>query len=196
MSGILEHLDPTTVLVIGDNVRDNVRLEPQFVASITGQGVLQPVTAARTPDGVEIGDGQRRTLAAREAKLPTIPVYVIEDETANANAATAERIALQIVANDHREALTDAQRANGINQMLLAGVTPSRVAKTLSMDRDPVTAAADVAQSATSQEAFQSGQLSLIEAAALREFEDDEHAIAALKAVAGTASFDHPNAWR
>jgi hypothetical protein len=30
MTGTLEHLDPTTVL-IGENVRDNVSLDPQFV---------------------------------------------------------------------------------------------------------------------------------------------------------------------
>ena len=40
-----------------------------------------------------------------------------------------KRIAHQIVTNDQRAALTDAQRANGINQMLLAGVSPARVAK-------------------------------------------------------------------
>jgi ParB family chromosome partitioning protein len=65
------------------------------------------------------------------------------------------------------------------------------VAKTLSVDRDTVSAAADVARSATALEALQSGQLSLTEAAALREFEDDERAVAALMTVAGTASFDH-----
>jgi hypothetical protein len=66
MSGTLEHLDPTT-LVIGDNVRDTVVLEPQFIASIGEHGVLQPVTAVRTDDGVEVRDGQRRTMAARDA---------------------------------------------------------------------------------------------------------------------------------
>ncbi len=72
MSGTLEHLDPTTVL-IGENVRDTVVLDPQFVASIAQHGVLQPVTAVRTDDGVEVRDGQRRTLAAREARLSQHP---------------------------------------------------------------------------------------------------------------------------
>ena len=49
MSGTLEHLDPTTLL-IGENVRDKAGLEPQFVASIGEHGVLQPVTAVRTDD--------------------------------------------------------------------------------------------------------------------------------------------------
>jgi ParB family chromosome partitioning protein len=190
MSGTLEHLDPST-LVIGDNVRDNVRLDPHFIASIVENGVLQPITAVRTDDGVEVRDGQRRTLAAREAGLTSIPVYVLDAAKANTKSATAERIAQQIVTNDHRESLTDAQRTKGINQMLLTGVSPARVAKTLSVDRDTVKAAADVAKSPTALVGLQSGQLSLTEAAALREFEGDERAVAALMAVAGTSSFDH-----
>jgi ParB family chromosome partitioning protein len=190
MSGTLEHLDPTD-LVIGDNVRDTVVVEPQFIASIGEHAVLQPVTAVRTDNGVEVRDGQRRTMAAREAGLTSIPVYVLDTAQANTKSATAQRIAQQIVANDHRVALTDAQRAKGINQMLLTGITPARVAKALSVDRDTVGAAADVAQSPTALDALQSGQMSLTEAAALREFEDDERAVKALMTVAGTAAFDH-----
>ena len=48
-----------------------------------------------------------------------------------------------------------------------------------------------MAKSPTALDALQSGQLSLTEAAALREFEDDPRAVEALVGVAGTASFDH-----
>src|SRR4051812_34739995 len=133
MSGTLEHLDPTTVL-IGENVRDTVELDPQFVASIAQHGVLQPITAVRTDGGVEVRDGQRRTLAAREARLSSIPVYVLATAQTPPTSAAAERITQQIVANDHRASLTDAQRAKGINQMLLAGVSPTRISKALSVD--------------------------------------------------------------
>ena len=126
MTGTLEHLDPATVLV-GDNVRDTAVLEPQFIASIAEHGVLQPVTAVRTDAGVEVRDGQRRTLAAREAGLTSIPVYVLDTAQTNTKSTTAERIAQQIVANDHREALTDAQRAKGIHQMLFDGRGPGHV---------------------------------------------------------------------
>ena len=108
MSGTLEHLDPTT-LVIGDNVRDIAGLDPQFLASIAEHGVLQPVTAVRTDDGIEVRDGQRRTLAARKAKLTTIPVYVLAAAQTPPKSATAERIAQQIVANHHREAPTASE---------------------------------------------------------------------------------------
>jgi ParB family chromosome partitioning protein len=190
MTGTLQHLDPT-ILLIGENVRDNAALDSQFVASVREHGVLQPITAVRTDTGIEVRDGQRRTLAAREAKLNTIPVYVLDGQAADDKTATAERIAHQIVTNDQRSALTDAQRVKGITQMLLAGISPAKVAKKLAVDRDTVTAAASVADSPAALTALEDGQLSLAEAAAMREFEDDEHAVDSLLAMAGTGAFDH-----
>jgi ParB family chromosome partitioning protein len=110
MSGTLQHLDPTTLL-IGENVRDNATLDPQFVASVREHGVLQPITAVRSDTGIEVRDGQRRTLGAREAKLDAIPVYALDRQATDDKIATAERIAHQIVTNDQRSALTDAQCA-------------------------------------------------------------------------------------
>jgi len=126
MTGTLQHLDPTT-LRIGDNMPDDAVLDKPFLAGMREHGVLQPITAVPTAAGIEVRDGQRRTLAAREAKLATIPVYV--RGAVRVEPGAAERIAHQIVANDQRSALTDAQRTRGINQMLLAGVSPTKVAK-------------------------------------------------------------------
>jgi len=66
-------------------------LDPHFLASVVEHGVLQPNTAVRTEAGVEVRDGQRRTFAAREAKLLTIPVYVLDGQLTDEKAATAER---------------------------------------------------------------------------------------------------------
>jgi ParB family chromosome partitioning protein len=49
--------------------------------------------------------GQGRTLAARQAALTTIPAYIVD-----ADDTTTDRIVQQMVENDHREALTDAER--------------------------------------------------------------------------------------
>src|SRR5262249_4514500 len=160
----LEHVDPHT-LVDGDNVRDDAALDAAFVASVREHGVLQPITAIRTDAGIEVRDGQRRTLAARQAGRATVPVYVLAT-TGDDLAGTAERITQQIVTNDQRPALTDAQRVKGINQLLLAGVSPAKVAKKLSLNRDIVTAAAAAAQSETAMAGLEGGQLSLSEAVA------------------------------
>ncbi|KUI34195.1 ParB N-terminal domain-containing protein [Mycobacterium sp. GA-2829] len=183
--GTLEHLDPQTV-TLEDNVRDAAALDADFLASITEHGVLQPVTAVRTGEEVRIRDGQRRTLAARQAGLPTIPVYVLD-----APDGAAERIAHQIVTNDQRTALTDAQRVRGIQQMLDAGLSATKVAQKLSVPRDTVKAAARAAASATALDALDTGQLSLTEAAALTEFDGDTEAVAALIAAAGGPQFAH-----
>jgi ParB family chromosome partitioning protein len=187
MTGTLEHLHPTG-LQIADNVRDDAALDAQFLASVRQHGVLQPITAVRDADGhVQVRDGQRRTLAAREARLTTIPVYVLDGTDTD----VAARITHQIVTNDYRTALTDAQRATGINQMLLAGLTATKVAKALSVDRDTVTAARTATASLAATTALQAGQLSLTEAAALAEFDDDPDAVQRLIDAAGQPNLEH-----
>jgi ParB family chromosome partitioning protein len=78
---------------------------------------------------VRVRAGQRRTLAAREPGLATIPVYVRQVTDGDEKTQVVERVAEQIVENDQRQALTDAQRVRGIQQMLDAGVPVTKVAK-------------------------------------------------------------------
>ncbi|MBN3459773.1 ParB N-terminal domain-containing protein [Mycobacterium sp. DSM 3803] len=189
--GTLEHLDPAT-LVIDDNVRDDATLDKTFVASIAENGVLVPITAVRSADDpsvIRVRNGQMRTLAARELGLTTIPVYVLASSAANASEETVERIVHQIVTNDRVQALTEAQRVRGIQQMLNAGVSQTKVAKKLSVKRQTVKAAAAAGKSDAAMTALGSGQLSLDEAAALSEFDGDDTAIQTLIAAAGTARF-------
>ena len=56
-----------------DERRKQHPLDVQFIAGIREHGVLQPITAIRTDDGVEVRDGQRRALAAQQVSLATIP---------------------------------------------------------------------------------------------------------------------------
>jgi len=189
--GTLEHLDPAT-LEIGENVRDEAILDKSFLASIAEHGVLTPITAVRSadnPDVIRVRNGQMRTLAARELGLTTVPVYVLPSSAADASEEAVERIVHQIVTNDHVQAITEAQRARGIQQMLSAGVSQTKVAKKLSVKRDTVKAAAAAAKSNAAMNALDTGQLSLEEAAALSEFDGDDDAIERLIAVAGTTRF-------
>ncbi|WP_006243437.1 ParB/RepB/Spo0J family partition protein [Mycolicibacterium tusciae] len=191
-AGTLEHLDPQT-LELETNVRDDASLDADFVASIKEHGVLNPIAAVRGHDGVvRVRAGQRRTLAAREAGLASVPVYVRHSVAGDdEKAQVLERVPEQIVENDKRLAITEAQRARGIQQMLDAGVSVTKVAKSLSIGRDTVKSVATAAGSQAAMEALDSGQLSLAEAAVLSEFDDDADAIARLIEVAGTNRFDH-----
>ena len=189
--GNLEHLDPNTVQ-IGENIRDAVDLNKEFLDSLREHGVLVPLTAVRGDDGVvRIRNGQRRTLGAREVGLATVPVYVLPATATDDAAEAVERIVHQIVANDHKADLTDVQRTRGIQQMIDAGLSATKVAKRLSVSRDTVKAATTAAGSDTAMDALSSGQLSLTEAAAITEFEEDPASVSKLLEAAGGPQFEH-----
>ena len=190
-SGTLVHINPHD-LVLDTNVRDEADLDAEFIASIKEHGVLTPIAAVRGEDGqLLVRAGQRRTLAAREAELPTVPVYIRSASEGDDTAQLVERVAEQIVENDQRRELTGAQRAKGIQQMLDAGVSVTKVAKALSVHKDIVKAAGTAAKSQAAMEALSTDQLSLTEAAALAEFDDMPGALDRLVRDAGTQWFDH-----
>ncbi|WP_370551717.1 ParB/RepB/Spo0J family partition protein [Clavibacter sp. VKM Ac-2873] len=122
--GVIEYLDPNT-LIIEENVRPIADLNREFVQSIKANGVLTPVRARRDGEGrVLVRAGQRRTLAAREVGLATMPVHIIEgDET------TAERIVQQLVENDQRLALTDTERTVAFKQLQFEGLSATAISK-------------------------------------------------------------------
>lgn len=187
----LMHVDPHA-LTLETNVRDDAALDKQFVASIQEHGVLIPITAVHGRDGkLWVRAGQRRTLAAREAGLATVPVYVRAAGVGDDKALLVERVAEQIVENDQRRQLTDAQRARGIQQMIDAGASITKVSKKLSLGKDTVKAAAAVGNSDTAMRCLADGQLSLEEAAALTEFEDTPGALSRLMQAAGSRRFEH-----
>lgn len=190
--GTVEYHDPQT-LTLEDNVRDDVHLSKEFLASLREHGVIVPLTAVRDTEGrTVVREGQCRTLGAREVGLAKVPVFVLTDTASeNADARTVERIVHQMVANDQRAALTESQRARAIQTMLDTGATPARVAKKLSIDTHAVKAAGVAAKSAVALEALDTEQMTFLEAAALVEFEQDENAVRQLIRAAGTRSFDH-----
>jgi ParB family transcriptional regulator, chromosome partitioning protein len=89
-------------VLIGENVRDDSALEAQFIASVHEHGVLQPITAI-----------------PRRARIETANHPGVHHRRADLRRPNASHS--RIVTNDQRAALTDAQRAKGITQMLLSG---------------------------------------------------------------------------
>lgn len=119
----LVQLDPAT-LTVDTNVRKDAGLTPAFVSSIRELGVLEPVIAHRKADGtVHVLMGQRRTLAAVEAKLTTIPVVVIDSPD------EADRIITQVVENIQRAELGHADQAVAFQQLSLLGMPAAKIAK-------------------------------------------------------------------
>ncbi|MBW4818134.1 MULTISPECIES: ParB/RepB/Spo0J family partition protein [Rhodococcus] len=162
-------------LDIGENVRDSVDLAqtPDFVESIRENGVLEAISAVRTADGtIVVRDGQRRTLAARETGLTSIPVVIYPDTAGSDKARAVDRIGKQITANRHREGLTAAQHTRGVAQMLEFGASITKVSKTLAMDKKDVKAQAAVGKAEAARAALDAGQLDLAHAAVVAEFEE------------------------
>ena len=174
-TGTVEHIDPN-LIVVEANVRSEVTLPREFVDSIKENGVLTPIPARRDAQGnVIVRAGQRRTLAAREAGVATIPAYIITaDET------TTDRIIQQMVENDQREAVTAADRMAAFQQLAFEGLTPAVIAKRTGTKTATVKAGIAVAGSPTAAAAISSHPLTLAQAAVLIEFEGDAETIADL----------------
>ncbi|NOJ60991.1 ParB N-terminal domain-containing protein [Arthrobacter sp. 260] len=183
---VLEMIDPTT-LTIDANVRADVQLDKAFLASIKEHGVIQPVVAHRTDSGgVHVLYGQRRSLAAVEAKLDLMPVYVVESLT------EADRLAKQVVENDQRQGLTDNDRAGAFHQLSLLGVSATQIAKKTGAKKATVDAALKVRADDTASAALAQG-MTLDMAAVIEEFSGDAEAITKLETTAAhnPQSFDH-----
>ena len=186
-TGRLVHVDPNS-LSIETNVRTEASITKQFVASIKENGVLVPIVAVADEDGVQlrVRAGQRRTLAAREAGLATVPVYVTD-----ADIDTATRVVQQITENDQRLALDAVDRVKGIQALLDTGLSMTKVAKRLAVSAERVKQSRAVAGSAVAMDALHERVATLAEAAGIAEFEDDPEAVARLLHAAGRNYFDH-----
>ena len=119
----------TKRLKADENVRDAVDLDKEFWASLRQHGVLVPITAVRLDvDGrILARNGRRRTLGAREVGLSSVPVYVLPATASDETAKLSSGIVHQIVTNDQKADLTDAQRARGIQQMIDSAETRRRL---------------------------------------------------------------------
>lgn len=168
-AGTIQHLDPHA-LILETNVRPSAPITPAFVQSIRENGVLTPVLAHLDDLGtVTVRAGQRRVFAAREAGLATIPVYLLD-----ADQAATERIVQQMVENDQREALTDGDRAAAFQQLAFEGLTVTAIARRTGTKAREVKTALAVAENQVAASAIQEHPLTLDQAAALIEFDDDD----------------------
>jgi ParB family transcriptional regulator, chromosome partitioning protein len=170
-------LDPRNLLV-DVNIRTDARLDKDFVASIKDFGVLVPIIAVRTAAGdVRVRFGHRRTLAAIEADLATVPVEIVGDEATD-DAGQIERILTQHAGNAHRAPLLQIDQLGVVEQLNAFGLSAAQIVKRTKIKKDTVKTAlavtkSDLAKAAASRYDF----LTLEQAAALAEFDDDAEAV-------------------
>lgn len=178
-------------LIIDTNVRLDPQTDRSFVANIKQHGVLQPIVARADEQGqVHVRMGQRRTLAACEAALPSVPVMVLPAETSDDEAT---RIIEQLAENDHREGLTDKDRAVAVEALTGLGLSAAQIQRRTNRPKAEVAAAITVNESTTARAAVDAATLTLEQGATLAEFEDDEDAVTSLMeaAAAEGRGFEH-----
>jgi len=178
----LAHIEPGK-LTTDKNVRKDLDLTKEFLASVKNNGVLEPIVAY--PDALNDGCfrihlGHRRAAAAVEAGLATVPVYVISERDAS------ERISEQLVENVHRAALKPAETAEAYKELALFGLPATTIAKKTSTKLAAIGDAIKVANNPTAAKVLQERQLTIDEALVFAEFDDDEQAIARLESAADT----------
>jgi ParB family chromosome partitioning protein len=167
--GTVVRVDPAT-LIVAANVRSNTKVTKEFVASVKQHGVLVPITAQEAEDGLRVVDGQRRTLAAVEAGVTEVPVFVV------APLEDAARIVDQVVVNEHRAELDDVEQVLAMKELEQLGVSAAAIAKRTGAKRKAVDAALTVASNPATTAVMRDRQLTLDDAVLLAEFTDDEDA--------------------
>jgi ParB family chromosome partitioning protein len=167
--GTVVRVDPAT-LIVAANVRSNTKVTKEFVASVKLHGVLVPITAQEAEDGLRVVDGQRRTLAAVEAGLRDVPVFVV------APLEDAARIVDQVVVNEHRAELDDVEQVLAMKELEQLGVSAAAIAKRTGAARKVVDSALTVGSSSAATSAMREQQLSFSAAIAVAEFDDDPEA--------------------
>lgn len=171
-------LNPADITVDG-NIRRTVKTDRSFWSSIKQDGVIVPVIVEHRAGAHHLIDGQRRVLAALDGGLTEIPAVIIDPLKDDAS-----RLVRQLVVNDQREAISDADRAHTIQTLFDLGVTADGIARKTKTPRGTVDTALKVTASPLAAAAINEHQLTLDQAAAIAEFDDDPDTATALAEVA------------
>lgn len=122
--GALFHLPADQLTPSPHNPRKNLGDLDELAASIASVGLVEPIIAARNPDGtLEVVAGHRRQAAAGGATVPVL-VRDLDD---------AQRAELAIIENLHRKDLDPLEEAHAFDRLTSAefGYSQSKLAKRL-----------------------------------------------------------------
>lgn len=192
-AGTTVHVAPSSLLL-----ERNIRTVPRddafadLTRSITEVGVLEPIVAVTTTTGdLLVRFGERRTLAAIEAKRETVPVYIAgADSTETADEVA--RVIAQRDENTHRAGLTTSEEVGVVEQLAAFGLSPAQIAKKTRIKRDTVDTALAVSGSKIARKATERyDTLTLDQAATVAEFEDDAETVKTLVLAAHDGQFEH-----
>jgi len=166
-------------LAIAENVRRDLAIDEEFLASIRMHGVLMPVLVFELDGQLHVLDGQRRVTAAAQAGLDQVPVHVV-----SIPGEDAKRIIAQLAVNDHRTALSDAEHVAAYEQLELLGLDVESIAQQTQTASDVVAKGLRVARSPIAADAIQSLPITLEQAAYVAELEEEPELVEQVLAAA------------
>jgi ParB family transcriptional regulator, chromosome partitioning protein len=172
------------------NVRVDLDISEDFVASIAANGVLVALRITPDGDGFRVIDGGRRLAAALQAGVGEVPFDLVAERAGD----EAGQYLDMITTNRHRNPLTVLEEADALFAAKQAGATRTRLRKTTGMGPAVISDALAAARLTveTRDQAGRAGeQLTLDQYAVLAEFQDDPAAVERLLVVARWGSMDH-----
>jgi ParB family chromosome partitioning protein len=159
------------------NVRRDLGLSPEFVASVKENGILVPLRVTTGADGAyRVIDGHRRLAAAVQAGLAEVPVDLAGDRAGDEPGQFLD----MWVSHRHRNPLAPLEEADALFAARQTGATKARIRKATGLKPPQITAA--LAAATLSSETRASVQalpreLTLEDLAVLAEFEGDPAAV-------------------
>ncbi len=173
------------------NVRRDLDLSADFLASIQANGVLVPLRITTGADGgYRVIDGHRRLAAAIKTGLTEVPADLAGDRAGDEPGQNLD----MWTAHRHRKALAPIEEADALFAAREAGATRARIRKATGLKPSDVTAALAAAKLSPDTRATIDAldhQLTLDQLAVVAEFENDPQAIARLTTAAWTGAFEH-----
>jgi ParB/RepB/Spo0J family partition protein len=106
--------NPATILPPAFSIRTDKEDEAiaELTETVKQRGVVQPVVARKTTNGIESVAGGRRLTAAKQAAVTAVPILVYDKLT------DAEAFEIQLIENCHRRDLTDYELGRALKYAL------------------------------------------------------------------------------
>jgi ParB family chromosome partitioning protein len=161
------------------NVRRDLDLSADFVASIEANGVLVPLRITPADGGYRVIDGHRRLAAAVKARLAEVPADLADDRAGDEPGQYLD----MWTSHRHRNPLTPIEEADALFAAHEAGATKARIRKSTGLKNPQVSAALTAARlsgdTRATLEAL-SSEMTLEDLAVFAEFDGDAAAITRL----------------
>jgi ParB family chromosome partitioning protein len=167
-------LGPTALAAHPANIRDDLGSTDlaELTASIAARGVLQPLIVVPDETGYRVVAGHRRCAAAVAAGVPFVPCLLRDDL-----AGAADQVITMLVENTRRRDLNVSEEARGYAQLALAGLSAARIAKATGARPALVKRSLTVADSAVATATTARYGLSLDQALAVAEFDENPEVV-------------------